>query len=196
MNKISFGLFHKVLGILLVSSLLLAGCSVASVNPESTYETISNPTLMVGDPLPAPSEEVILTVTGAIDNKNTIDAATFDISTLEKLGLVQYKVSDPWLNAENTYTGVLVSDFLKFVGAARSASTLTLTALDDYQVDIAIADLQKWPVLLATQVNGEYITIDNNGPTRIIFPYDTYPDIDPVAYKDLWIWNIKGIEVR
>jgi hypothetical protein len=89
-----------------------------------------------------------------------------------------------------------MSDFLKFVGASPSAVTVTLTALDDYQAHIAIADIQKWPILLATQADGQYMSIENNGPTRIIFPYDTQPDIDQVAYKDMWVWNIKTLEIR
>jgi hypothetical protein len=51
-----------------------------------------------------------------------------------------------------------------------SASSVRITALDDYQVDIPFAEIEKWPILLATRMNGEYMSIENSGPTRIIFP--------------------------
>jgi len=63
-------------------------------------------------------------------------------------------------------------------------------------VNISVADIQKWPILLALQTNGEYMTVEFNGPTRIIFPFDDYKEIDQVAYKDLWIWNIKAMEIQ
>ena len=43
-------------------------------------------------------------------------------------------------------------------------------------MDINISDIQKLPILLATQTNGSYTAIDSNGRSRIIFPYDTYSD--------------------
>jgi hypothetical protein len=70
-----------------------------------------------------------------------------------------------------------------------------IVALDDYRVDLNLADFQRWPILLATRNDNEYMTIENSGPTRIIFPYDTYPELDPVKYNDLWIWNIASINV-
>ena len=196
MNKISLDLLRKVFGILLLSNILLAGCNTAPTNSDPPYKTVSNPSFNVGDAIPAPTGDVILTVTGEITNKNSGDADVFDMATLEKLGLVKYEVNDPWLNAKNTYTGILVSELLRFVGAAPSASIITVAALDDYQMDINISDIQKWPILLATQTNGNYMAIDSNGPSRIIFPHDTYSDIDPVAYKDLWVWSVKAIEIR
>ena len=49
--------------------------------------------------------------------------------------------------------------------------------------------------MLATRTNGNYMSIDESGPTRIIFPYDSFP-IDPKEYHTSWAWNLKGMEVR
>ena len=179
---------------LLLLVLILTACS--SQSAVSDYTVVAPASLKAGDAIPAPTGDAIMTVSGAISVKNSGDTLVLDMATLEKFGLVKYEVSDPWLNTKATYSGVLMSDFLKFVGASPSATTVKFTALDDYQVDIAISDIQKWPILLATQANGEYMGADNNGPTRIIFPYDTHSEIDQVAYKDLWVWNIKTVEIR
>lgn len=172
----------------------LAACAS---QPAQVYETVSPASIQPGDPIAAPTGEVILTVSGAISVTNTAEnTLQLDMATLEKFGLVKYAINDPWLNAYNTYTGVLMSDFLKVIGADPKATQVHIVALDDYQVDIAIADIQKWPVLLATQVNGAAMDVANNGPTRIIFPFDQYKDIDLVLYKDLSIWNIATLEVK
>jgi hypothetical protein len=89
-----------------------------------------------------------------------------------------------------------MSELTKFVGAANSASNVRITALDDYQVDIPFIEIKKWPILLATRMNGEYMSIENSGPTRIIFPYHAYPEIDSIKYDDLWVWNIERMEIN
>ncbi len=180
--------------VLLLVAILLAACTGQPAG--NTYETVTPASVKPGDAIPAPSGEAIVTISGAISAKNSGETLVLDMATLEKFGLVKYDVNDPWLNAKNTYTGVLMSEFLKIIGASPSATTVVLTALDDYQVEIPIADIQKWPILLATQTNDEYMTLENNGPTRIIYPFDDYSEIDQVATKDLWVWNIKTIEVR
>lgn len=178
--------------ILLAVSILLAACSG---QPKTIYEQVSPATLKAGDAIPAPSGEVILTVTGKIDAKNKGDALELDMATLEKFGVVKYDIDDPWMKTSVTYSGVLLSDFLKIVGAA-SAENIHIVALDDYQIDLTVTEAQKWPVLLATQSNGQYMSVAENGPTRIIFPFGRFSNIDIVLYQDLSIWNIKSIEVQ
>lgn len=71
------------------------------------------------------------------------------------------------------------------------------TALDEYEVNVTVAQGTRTVAhFIATQANGAYMTVSENGPTRIIFPFDDYADIDQILYKDLWIWNIKSIEVQ
>jgi hypothetical protein len=157
--------------------------------PALAPETVSAATIKAGDPIPAPAEAVILSLSGP-DNKEV----TLDLPTLEKVGLVKYTVTDPWLESQITYTGVLLSDLLKVAGVADDATTVKVVALDDYAADIPIEEINKWPILIATQADGEYLTIENNGPTRIIFPYDTYPDI--TAARNMSVWNLEGLEIK
>ncbi len=182
----------SLVGAILVLVGLLAACgSKASLS----YETVVPAAISPGSAIPAPSEKVILTLSGNIAVKNVGDTLQFDMPTLEKLGLVKYTVDDPWLNVTNTYTGILMSDLRKFAGASPSAKLIHMVGLDDYAVDLPFEDIEKWPVLLATRTNGSYMGVANNGPTRIIYPYHSY-SIDPVTYDDYWIWNLATIEVN
>jgi len=88
-----------------------------------------------------------------------------------------------------------MSELREFVGSSDAADNIHIVALDDYAVDLAAADVEKWPILLATRTNGEYMNIENTGPTRIIYPYHKY-SLDPVVYNDLWIWNLARIEIN
>ena len=175
-----------------VSLLILAACG-GSGHPG--YEVVAPASIGPSEAIPAPSGEEVLAISGLIAAKNGDDALNFDIPTLERLGLVEYSVQDPWLKDNFTYTGVLLSDLLKYAGTFHTAQSVHMVALDDYQVDIPIADINKWPILLATRANGEYMSVDNYGPTRVIYPYGSH-SIDPTSHNDLWIWSLRSIEVR
>ena len=181
-------------GALLVAVLAIVACGSGSST--ASYETVAPANIMAGDAIPAPTGDVVLTLFGDIGVTNSGDTLQLDMPTLEGFGLVKYAVNDPWLEATNTYTGVLMSDLSKVLGASVDATSLRITALDDYSVDISLEDAEKWPILLATRINGDYMDVENSGPTRVIFPLDTYPDIDKVETKTLWVWNIKSVEVR
>ena len=160
------------------------------------YEVVAPADIHRGDGVPRPTGEIVLTLFGAITAQNVDDALAFDMETLERLGLVRYEVHDPWLDAEVTYTGVLMSDLLDVARPSASATVIRVVALDDYEVDVEVADVWKWPILLATQADGEYMSVANGGPTRIVFPYDDFPEIDQVDTRNLWVWNVERMEVR
>jgi hypothetical protein len=172
--------------------LILTAC-FQQATPELPYE--SEPSIKPGDPIPAPTGEVILTITGNVSVTNVGDTLQLDMPTLERLGLVKYQVLDPYLREETVFTGLLMSDLASVLGVTEPEEVFQVVALDDYRVDLTLADLQRWPILLATRNSDEYMTIENSGPTRIIFPYNTYPELDPVKYNDFWIWNIASINV-
>ena len=186
------GRFFQTLSVLCLMWLLIA-CRQAEV---TTYDMVREADLKPGDAIPSPTDETVLTVTGEITAINSGDSLSFDMATLERLGTVQYTVHDPWADADVTYSGVLVSDLLAVAGVSSSATSLHLTALDDYEVDIPIADTEKWPLLLATQTNGEYMTVADGGPSRIIYPYHAFPELDSPTNQNLWIWNVVTIEIR
>ena len=175
-----------------ISVLLGASCGGTS---DPGYEVVASASIGLTEAIPSPSQEVVLTISGLVAAKNTSDALVLDIPTLEKLGLVKYTVHDPWLKQTITYSGVLMSDLLKYAGTFHTAQSVHMVALDDYQVDIPIADINKWPILLATRANSEYLSVDNFGPTKIIYPYGSH-SIDPISHNDLWIWSLKSMEVR
>ena len=179
-----------ILGTML--ALIIAACGGTA---DPGYQIVAPASIGPTEAIPAPSGEEVLVISGLVAAKNDGDALSFDIATLERLGLVEYSVQDPWLKDTFIYTGVLMSDLLKYAGTFHTAQSVHIVALDDYQVDIPIAEFNKWPILLATRANGEYLTVDNYGPTKIIYPYGSH-SIDQFSHNDLWIWSLQSIEVR
>ncbi len=181
----------------LVAILVLAGIIAACGGQTApAYETISPASFSPDSPIPVPTQEVVLTLSGDITVRNVGEQLQLDMPTLERLGLVMYSISDSGGNNKVAYTGVLMSELIKFAGARPTATSIHMVALDQYEVDITFADIKKWPILLATRSAGEYMTVQNAGPTRIIFPFDTYPEIDRAKYRRLSIKNVKTMEFR
>jgi hypothetical protein len=187
--KISRSLYY-----LLFLSVLLAACGKAA--PAAVYTTVSEAAVKPGDAVPAPEGEVVLTMDGKIGQTNADRTLQFDMATLESLGLVQYDVDDPFAKKNIVYTGVLLSELLKVAQVAPDATTLTLTALDDYSTDMKIADANRWPVILATRADGEYMPVDKSGPLISVFPFNDFPEIDHVTYDAQWLWSLSAITVK
>jgi hypothetical protein len=174
---------------------LLAACGSTPTNSDPVYKKVGDATLKSGDAIPAPTDEVVLTVSGAIGTTNAGDTIEMDLPTIESVGLVDYTVNDPFENRTVTYRGVLMSDLLKLWRVSSSATTLHMVALNDYSVDVPLADIQKYPIILALQADGQYMPVATRGPAMLVYPYDHF-EFDKAIYNDYWIWQIKSIEVR
>jgi hypothetical protein len=170
-----------------ISALILAGCS-------SDYDVVEQGSISPGDDVPAPANEVVLTLFGEISVTNVDDSLAFDLDMLEKLRLVEYDVDDPWLHEKVTYRGVLLSDLLEVAGAPDTVEEVVASALDGYAAPIPVGEIESWPVLVATQSNGAHMTIENSGPTRIIFPYERHSDV--TSARNMSVWNLESLEIR
>lgn len=142
----------------------------------------------------APKGPVILTVTGKIANRSAPDGATFDAAMLEALPKRTTTASTPWYPQKTEFEGPLGAALLDLVGA--SGTVLKVTALNDYAVEIPLADLRKWPVILATKINGKPISVREKGPIFVIYPFDEEPSLYNELYFGRSAWQVKTIEVR
>ncbi len=189
---------------LLPIALLLSLTACSSPPPPIIYETVSAGALQLGSPIPLPTGELVLRVAGKISQTNAIDPDApdagdiieFDMATLESIGLVQYEVDNPFTQERVVYTGVLITELLKVAGAAPEARTLRLTGLDEYSADMRIADVKKWPVLIATRADGAYMPPNKNGPLINVIPFNDFPEIEHLTYDALWVWALIKITVN
>lgn len=182
----------------LASALTACGGYSANTTTESDepiYTRVSDATLSAGDEIPTPEGDIILTVTGNIGTTNVDESIQFDMATLESMGEVEYEVTDPFSEEDVVYRGVLMTDFLSVLQVPEDATTLSLTALNDYSIDIPLEELTERPVILALRADGEYMSIADRGPSMVVFPYN-YFEYDTEAFNNYWIWQIADAEVQ
>ncbi|MFG1606971.1 molybdopterin-dependent oxidoreductase [Actinoplanes sp. NPDC049265] len=184
----------------LVALGLIAGCatSTGSARPEAATRAalgtpVAAPEIIAGQDVPAPAGATVLTVTGRITRPNHDGTLRLDLPTLEKLGLTQVHLYEPWVKQNLDFRGVWLADLLDVAGAGPGAASVHLVAQDDYVVDLTTAEVTAGGVLVATRAgDGSAIPPDRGGPTRLVFADGVATGTNP----DRWIWSLKSIDVR
>jgi hypothetical protein len=145
-------------------------------------------------PLPRPTGPVILTVEGAITHTNAPGVAEFDLPLLEQLGLVHLRTWTPWTDGECDFEGVPAQRLMELVGA--TGSTVRASALNDFESSIPLADFERYPVLLATRVEGKPLEVRDKGPIWIVYPWSEAPELDDLPTRRKSVWQLKSLRVE
>jgi hypothetical protein len=188
----------RLVVVALVAALAVAACggkeeapTQAAAPDPSIPRVVDDGTLAAGEKISAPKGEVVLTVTGDIGTANKGNRLELDLASLEKMRRVRVEAAEPFLKRRVTFEGVLLADLLEVAGVPGSASTVSLTALDDYKVDFKVSDVRSSQMLLATKADGKHMPVDRSGPIRIVFPDSSTLGRNP----DLWIWSVSTMKV-
>ncbi len=177
--------------------LALTASAAISDARASTYDVVSEPTLTPGSPIPAPRGPVVLRISGKIASVSGGEGEiAFDMPTLERLGMVRFTTPTNWTQGPTTFEGVLLSRVLEAVGADPSATTLTMTALNDYAAPVPAADATEWPVMLAVKENGQYMSVREHGPIWVVYPQHAFPELGTNDYLSRWVWQLAKIDVQ
>lgn len=139
-----------------------------------------------------PTGEVILTVSGSIENTNSIGMAEFDLPMLEALARSSFVTATPWTSGPTTFEGVALADLLAAVGA--SGKVMTVTALNDYSATIPVSDAQSGAIL-AYRINGAYFSIREKGPLWLMYPFDKLPQLKREEIYTRSVWQVRKIDI-
>lgn len=170
---------------------LLSACGLGGA--KSIYTTVTEGDIQPGATIPVPREKTILTISGKIKARNYGQQIDLDMPTIERMGLVRYTVDDPEQRRDVDYTGVLLQKLLDVAQYEKNTTTLHAIALNDYKIDIPL-DILRWPVMIATQREGQRMLETEKGPLEIVFPNKDF-QMDPILYNPMWVWQLRSLEV-
>ena len=134
------------------------------------------PGIAHADSLRKPEGQVLLTITGAIEHKNSPNAAEFDYEMLQELGLVERQIDTPWTDASSVFEGVLTSKLMQAIGAA--GDWVTAIAVNDYRIVIPMSDLTDYDTMLGLSQNGKRMKLRDKGPIWILYKNNNQPPIE------------------
>jgi hypothetical protein len=165
----------------------------AEPKANASASAVSAATLKPGQDVPPPAGKPAFTMTGKIAATNQTGGLAFDLPTVERLAIYEVRLYEPWTKQNTAFRGVWLQDLLAVAGVKADATKLHFVALDDYTVDLTMADIRAGGILLATRAgDGSALPIDKGGPTRIVF----LNGVKSGANADQWIWSLKAIDVQ
>ena len=144
--------------------------------------------------LPSPTAKPILTISGAITEKNVGDTAQFDRAMLEKMGMVTIETTTPWYNGPMRFEGVPMEKLMADVGA--KGQRVVAYALNDYTTEIPMQDFSKHHAILALKRNGEYMPVKDKGPLFVVYPYDSEPELKSQIFYSRSAWQVARLVVK
>lgn len=74
--------------------------------------------------------------------------------------------------------------------------TTQLTALNDYVVTVPWSDLVRYDPIVAYRRNGEALSVRENGPFILIYPFDHHPELHSQPYLNRSIWQLQAIAFK
>ncbi|WP_341862622.1 molybdopterin-dependent oxidoreductase [Gymnodinialimonas sp. 57CJ19] len=125
------------------------------------------------------------------DGEGTI--VSFALSDLDGLPQVEITTTTQWTAGENTFTGPSLRDVLDVAGLGDD--DLTLTALNDYAIEMPAPEAGATYPIVASRMNGVPMSVRDKGPFWIIFPYDSEPDFQTETIYAQSIWQLDAIEL-
>ncbi len=152
-------------------------------------------TAMAGDPLPAPSGDILLTISGNVSQTNTDEGtAEFDLGMLQNLGQVEFNTTTIWTDGVNTFAGVPLAAVLNRLGI--TSGNLRATAINDYAIDLPVSEVGDQAPIIAYHLNGAPMSRRDKGPLWIVYPYDSDGKFRSEIIYSRSIWQLDRIVVE
>lgn len=94
------------------------------------------------------------------------------------------------------WRGVLGRDVLALLGIPEGeVRAMSMTSWDDYRIDMTTEDFYRWDVLLANEMDGQVLTVNELGPLRVTYPRDQHEELQDARFDHRWVWMLREIVV-
>lgn len=145
--------------------------------------------------LAPPTGPVVLTLRGrGIGTPNQAGEAVFDMAMLERLPQQRIVTETPWYSKPRSFAGPLLRDVLAAAGAA-GGERARLVALNDYRIEIPLADAHAHDVIVARLLDERPMSVREKGPLFVMYPFDREPQLRSSQYYSRCVWQLKAIEL-
>ena len=136
------------------------------------------------------ADDAVLTFSGEVPG-GAVTLTRDEIAKLPQRELTEQPTSFP---QPLKFKGPSLTEVLKLAGA--TGGNITLSAADDYKVDITADEMTKYDPILAIEKDGVRMAPDDFGPFFVMWPFKEKPEIDIEAYQAKAIWSVVKIEVK
>nr|WP_264213896.1 molybdopterin-dependent oxidoreductase [Leisingera thetidis] len=124
----------------------------------------------------------------------TEPAAHYTIEDLRALAPVTIETETIWTTGRQQFTGVPLAVLMARAGV--SSGQLVAHAVNDYSVEIPVADAVEGGPIVAFERNGAEMSLRNKGPLWVVYPYDSNPAYQTEEVYSRSIWQLDRIVIR
>ncbi len=160
----------------------------------SVFWLVISTSILVADTFPAPTGQVVLTISGDIGRTNVGDTAAFDMDMLHALERTELETTTIWTDGMQHFAGVELGTLMKHIDV--SNGVIGASALNEYFIDIPFEDAETGRALIAYERNGEPMSVRDKGPLWVIYPYDQSAQYRSEVYFSRSIWQMDRIEIE
>jgi hypothetical protein len=136
------------------------------------------------------ADDAVLSLSGKVPG-GAVTLTRDEIAKLPQRELTEQPTSFP---QPMKFKGPSLSEVLKLAGA--TGGDITVSAADDYKVDITADEMKTFDPILAIEKDGIRMAPDDFGPFFVMWPFKEKPEIDIEAYQAKAIWSVVKIEVK
>lgn len=146
---------------------------------------------LFADTLPAPKEDVVLTLSGALSNETSDGVVQLDLQMLKDMPQIEFSTETIWLEGAKTFTGVSLKAVLEYSGF--EGSKIEAVALNDYKIEIPSDSLEDDAPIVAYLLDGKEMSARGKGPLWIVYPYDEDAKYRTEVIYSRSIWQLDRI---
>ena len=133
--------------------------------------------------------DVLLTLTDS-DSGTVIEMTEADLLALEQFTVL---TENEFVNGLAEFSGPLARDVVALLNKPEFES-LTLTAINDYAVEVPIFDIVNYDVIFALSQNGVKFSVRDKGPIWVIYPMTDNAELQDRVYNDRLIWQLVRVD--
>lgn len=118
---------------------------------------------------------------------------SFSMADLDAMEQVTITTTTIWTEGEVTFSGPSLTQVLELAGIENGS--LSLTALNDYAIEMPAPEADANYPIVATRLDGEFMSVRDKGPIWIVYPYDSDAAYQTETVYAQSIWQLDRIEV-
>ncbi len=119
----------------------------------------------------------------------TIELTKDDIAKLDQ---TTFETTTIWTEGKIEFSGPSLLSILALAGITEGV--LSLTAVNDYIIEISVADITDEAPIIANLMNGEPFSRREKGPYWVVYPYDSDVKFQNEETYAQSIWQLLSIE--
>lgn len=137
-------------------------------------------------------EAAALSISGLIPLTNN-EAVKLSVDELSKIAPTSFITTTIWTEGPQEFEGASLKGLLNHLGV--TSGTLVARAVNDYSVNIPVADIEIGGPMIAYRRNGKTMPVRDKGPFWIVYPYDLEDKYRSEEVFSRSIWQLTSIEI-